>query len=133
VGIVSAEGPVEFNGVIEGDLHCTSLHVSKEGRVNGKIVADDVVVNGTVEGPVNGAHVHLQSSARVTGDIQYETLIIDKGGYFAGRSIQKEKPENRKATKQSSLKEPTIKPPKESNTKTSTKSKVARGGTGKMA
>ena len=50
VGSVTAEGLVEVNGHIEGDLHCTSLVVSPKASINGGIEADKIVVNGRVEG-----------------------------------------------------------------------------------
>jgi len=103
-GNVSAEGFVEVHGEIEGELHCTSLQVSEKGQVDGKIIADDVVVNGTVNGPINGAHVALQSKARLTGDVHHESFSIEKGAFFAGRSIQKEKPTQEKLTKLSAKK-----------------------------
>ena len=43
-GNVTAEGLVEVHGEIEGELNCTTLRVSKKGRINGKIVCQDVVV-----------------------------------------------------------------------------------------
>lgn len=98
-GSVSAEGFVELHGEIEGELHCTSLQVSERGKINGKIIADDVVVNGKVDGPINGVYVNLQSKARVTGDIHHQLFSIEKGAFFAGRSIQKEQPLKEKTVK----------------------------------
>ena len=49
-GSVTAEGLVEVNGQIEGELHCTSLILSRKAHVTGAITGDRVVVNGRVEG-----------------------------------------------------------------------------------
>jgi cytoskeletal protein CcmA (bactofilin family) len=57
VGRVTAEGLVEINGQIEGELHCTSLIVSRQAHVAGTIQAERVVVDGTVEGPIEGKSV----------------------------------------------------------------------------
>src|SRR5262245_4130164 len=86
-GSVSAEGLVEVNGQIEGDVHCTSLFVSPKAAINGGIEADRVVVNGRVEGPIRGGEVVLRSQAHVVGDIQHKHLSIERGAYFDGRSI----------------------------------------------
>jgi cytoskeletal protein CcmA (bactofilin family) len=51
VGRVTAEGLVEVNGQIEGEIHCTSLVISRKAHVAGTIQAERVVVDGTVEGP----------------------------------------------------------------------------------
>jgi cytoskeletal protein CcmA (bactofilin family) len=86
-GSVSAEGLVEVNGYIEGDVHCTSLFVSPKAAINGGVEADRVVVNGRVEGPIRGSEVVLKSRAHVVGDIQHQRLSIEPGAYFQGRSI----------------------------------------------
>jgi cytoskeletal protein CcmA (bactofilin family) len=86
-GSVAAEGLVEVNGHIEGDVHCTSLFVSPKAAINGGIEADRVVVNGRVEGPIRGSEVVLKSRAHVVGDIQHQRLSIEPGAYFEGRSI----------------------------------------------
>ena len=88
VGSVTAEGLVEVNGKIEGDMHCTSLVVSPQAHITGGIQAEHVVVNGRVEGPIHGGEVILKSRAHVVGDIQHKSLAIEKGAYFDGRSVQ---------------------------------------------
>lgn len=88
VGSVTAEGLVEVSGQIEGDMHCTSLIVSPQAFVSGGIQAEHVVVNGRVEGPIHGGEVILKSRAHVVGDIQHQSLAIERGAYFDGRSVQ---------------------------------------------
>ena len=51
VGTVTAEGLVEVNGQIEGELHCTSLVIARGAHINGVVAAERVVVDGKVEGP----------------------------------------------------------------------------------
>jgi cytoskeletal protein CcmA (bactofilin family) len=80
VGNVTAEGLVEVNGQIEGDVRCTSLIVSPKAQITGSITADRVVVNGRVEGPIQGGDV--------VGDIRHQSLTIEKGAYFDGRAAQ---------------------------------------------
>jgi cytoskeletal protein CcmA (bactofilin family) len=88
VGNVTAEGLIEINGQIEGDLHCTSLIVSPKAQIVGSITAEQVVVNGRVEGPIQGGDVVLKSQAHVVGDIHHQSLTIEKGAYFDGRAAQ---------------------------------------------
>jgi cytoskeletal protein CcmA (bactofilin family) len=88
LGNVTAEGLIEINGQIEGDLYCTSLIVSPKGRIVGSITTQQVVVNGRVEGPIKGGDVVLKSQAHVVGDIHHQTLTIEKGAYFDGRATQ---------------------------------------------
>ena len=88
VGSVTAEGLVEVNGQIEGELHCTSLVIARGAHVNGIVVAERVVVDGNVEGPIQGGQVYLKSQAHVVGDIHHQSLAMERGAYFDGRSVQ---------------------------------------------
>jgi cytoskeletal protein CcmA (bactofilin family) len=88
MGSVTAEGLVQVNGQIEGDLNCTSLIVSPGAKIVGTVTAEQVEVNGTVEGPIHGGDVVLRSKAHVVGDIHHQFLTIGKGAYFEGRSVQ---------------------------------------------
>ena len=88
VGSVTAEGLVEVNGQIDGELHCTSLVIARGAQVNGTVAAERVVVDGTVEGPIHGGDVILKSQAHVVGDIHHQFLTVERGAYFDGRSMQ---------------------------------------------
>jgi len=88
VGSVTAEGLVEVNGQIEGEMHCTSVIVSRGAFVCGTIAAERVIVDGSVEGPIQGGEVVLKSQAHVVGDIHHHSLSIESGAYFDGRSQQ---------------------------------------------
>lgn len=79
VGSVTAEGLVEVNGHVDGDLHCTSLVVSQKAYIHGGIQAKRVVVNGKVEGPIHGGEVILKSRAIVVGDIETQSLAVERG------------------------------------------------------
>jgi cytoskeletal protein CcmA (bactofilin family) len=88
VGSVTAEGLVEVNGQIEGELHCTSLVISHGAQVNGTITAEHLVVDGSVKGPIQGGDVMLKSQAHVVGDIHHQSLAIESGATFDGCSVQ---------------------------------------------
>jgi cytoskeletal protein CcmA (bactofilin family) len=88
VGSVTAEGLIEVNGQIDGEIHCTSLIISRGAHVSGTITADRVVVNGQVEGPIQGGEVLLKSQSHVAGDIHSRSLAIECGAQFDGRSTQ---------------------------------------------
>lgn len=91
VGSVTAEGLVEVNGQIDGELHCTSLVIARGAQVNGTVAAERVVVDGDVEGPIYGGAVILKSQARVMGDIHHQSLAVQPGALFEGRSVQSRK------------------------------------------
>ena len=76
VGSVTAEGLVEVNGQIDGELHCTSLTISRGAHVTGTVAAERVVVDGKVEGPIQGGDVILKSQAHVVGDVHHQSLAM---------------------------------------------------------
>src|SRR4029450_2933190 len=90
VGSVSADGAVQVNGQIDGDLNCTSITVSPKALINGAIKARSVVINGKVEGPISGEDVVLKPHAFVAGDIQAQSLSIERGAHFRARPLRPE-------------------------------------------
>jgi cytoskeletal protein CcmA (bactofilin family) len=88
VGSVTADGLVEINGQVDGELHCTSLVVSRKAMIAGTIAAEHVIVDGKVEGPILGGDVVLKSQAHVVGDIACESVIIEKGAFIEGRLVR---------------------------------------------
>jgi cytoskeletal protein CcmA (bactofilin family) len=45
-------------------------------------------VDGKVEGPIQGGEIVLKSRAQVVGDIHHQSLVIESGALFNGRSVQ---------------------------------------------
>jgi cytoskeletal protein CcmA (bactofilin family) len=85
IGDVSSTGSVTLDGAIEGNIYCTSLIVTANGRVNGGIVANqEVVVQGKVTGTIRGRRVMLQASAKVEGDIFHQGIGIEMGTRYDG-------------------------------------------------
>lgn len=85
IGDVSTSGSVTLDGIIEGNIYCTSLTVTKNGRVKGGVVANqEVTVHGTVTGSIRGRRVRLQSTAKVEGDIFHQGIGIEMGTRYDG-------------------------------------------------
>jgi cytoskeletal protein CcmA (bactofilin family) len=85
-GKVTAGGAVQVDGQIEGEVRCSSLLLSEPSHITGIIVAEEVVVRGKVLGTIKGLHVTLQDKCHVEGDIYYQSLVIEQGAYFEGKS-----------------------------------------------
>ena len=85
-GNLVSKGEVQVDGEVQGDIHCVHLVVGQHGRITGSIVADDVVMRGHVMGSIRGNRVNLQASSRVEGDIFHQSLSIEQGAMFEGRS-----------------------------------------------
>ena len=85
IGDVSSKGSVTLDGAIEGNIYCTSLIVTANGRVNGGIVAnEEVTVQGQVKGTIRGRRVMLKASAKVEGDVFHQGIGIEMGTRYDG-------------------------------------------------
>jgi cytoskeletal protein CcmA (bactofilin family) len=91
-GNLQSKGEVQIEGQVQGDLQASRIIVGQGARITGGIVADDVIVQGTVMGSIRGNRVTLQSSSKVEGDIFHQSLAIEQGAFFEGKSRRSENP-----------------------------------------
>ncbi|WP_306253907.1 polymer-forming cytoskeletal protein [Parvularcula sp. IMCC14364] len=91
-GVVEAEGEVQFDGILEGDIRAKGLVIGEGAAVKGEVVADKVKVSGTIEGAIRAGHVELSSSAHVKGDILHSALSIENGARFDGNCRHSDDP-----------------------------------------
>jgi cytoskeletal protein CcmA (bactofilin family) len=105
IGNVSSKGEIQVDGEIQGDIHCGSLLLGDKSQVIGGLVAEDIVVRGRVVGSIRGLRVTLQAQSHVEGDIFHQSLAIEQGAYFEGKSRRSDNPlEDFKASSQSAPK-----------------------------
>jgi hypothetical protein len=45
-GSVRSEGALHLNGQVQGEVHCGSLVLGEKARLEGSVVAEDVVIGG---------------------------------------------------------------------------------------
>jgi cytoskeletal protein CcmA (bactofilin family) len=91
-GNVTSKGEIQVDGEILGDIHCGSLLLGDTSRILGSVIAEDVVVRGRVEGSIRGLRVTLQAQSHVDGDIYHQSLAIEQGAYFEGKSRRSDDP-----------------------------------------
>ncbi len=92
VGNLQSNGEVTVDGQVQGDLQAQRIVIGQQARITGGIVADEVVVQGMVMGSIRGNRVTLQASSKVEGDIVHQSLAIEQGAYFEGKSRRSENP-----------------------------------------
>ena len=85
-GDLRTEESLQVDGEIEGDVRCSALVLSAQGRISGNIVAGDVDSLGRVQGTISGQRVRLGAGAHVEADIRYRTLAIEQGVAFEGHA-----------------------------------------------
>ena len=91
-GNVNSKGEIQVDGDIQGDINCGSLLLGDKSHVIGNVVAEDVVVRGRVVGSIRGLRVTLQAQSHVEGDIFHQSLAIEQGAYFEGKSRRSDDP-----------------------------------------
>ena len=91
-GNVNSKGEIQVDGDIQGDINCGSLLLGDKSHVSGNVVAEDVVVRGRVVGSIRGLRVTLQAQSHVEGDIFHQSLAIEQGAYFEGKSRRSDDP-----------------------------------------
>ena len=93
VGDLTFRGGLHLDGQIVGNVQSetdvnSAITISDQGRVEGDIRVDSLVLNGTVIGDVYGAErVELAAAARVTGTVYYSTLTMAPGAEVNGQLV----------------------------------------------
>ena len=85
-GNVTSKGEIQIDGTIEGDIRCGSLLLGDKAQVTGGVAAEDVIVRGHIVGSIRGLRITLQAQCHVEGDIFAQSLAIEQGAYFEGKS-----------------------------------------------
>ena len=91
-GNVTSKGEIQVDGEIQGDINCGSLLLGDKSQVTGSVIAEDIVVRGRVIGSIRGLRVTLQAQSHVEGDIFHQSLAIEQGAYFEGKSRRSDDP-----------------------------------------
>lgn len=92
LGNLVSKGEVQVDGEVQGDIHGSHIVIGEKAKITGSIVAEEIVVRGHVMGSIRGRKVMLQSSSHVDGDIYHQTLAIEQGAFFEGKSRRAEDP-----------------------------------------
>ncbi len=92
LGNLVSKGEVQIDGEVQGDIHSSHIVIGEKAKITGSIVAEEIVVRGHVMGSIRGRKVMLQSSSHVDGDIYHQTLAIEQGAFFEGKSRRSEDP-----------------------------------------
>ena len=85
---VASKGEIQ----VQGDIHCGSLLLGDTAQVVGGVIAEDIVVRGRVVGSIRGVRVTLQAQSHIEGDIIHQSLAIEQGAYFEGKSRRTDNP-----------------------------------------
>ena len=88
-GDATSSGPIEVQGNVVGSLQAPEITVAGSGRVEGSVVAHDLVVLGAVSGIISARNVQLAPSAVVQADVTHERIAIEAGAELEGKLQRK--------------------------------------------
>ena len=94
VGNLESKGEIQIEGLVQGDIQASRIIVGPKARITGSLIADDIIVQGTVMGSVRGNRVTLQASSKLEGDVFHQSLAIEQGAYFEGKSRRSDNPKD---------------------------------------
>ena len=95
-GNISFSGGLRIDGHVRGDITATgdkpsTLMLSDQASIEGKIKVSHAVINGTVVGPIHAdEYLELQAKARVSGDVYYRALEIQLGATIEGMLLHQD-------------------------------------------
>lgn len=85
-GNLISRGEVQVEGEVQGDIHGTNIVIGEQAKITGSIIAEECIIRGSVQGTVRGRRVMLQSTSHVEGDVYHQTVAIENGAFFEGKS-----------------------------------------------
>ncbi|HEU0017101.1 MAG TPA: polymer-forming cytoskeletal protein [Methyloceanibacter sp.] len=85
-GNVSSKGEIHVDGEVKGDVSCVALVLGESGRLEGNVIAEDVVIRGRLIGSIRALRVTLQAMCHVEGDVYHQSIALEQGAFFEGRS-----------------------------------------------
>jgi len=91
-GDVTSKGEIHLDGHVQGDVNCAALVLGENSSVEGNVRADEVVISGRLIGTVRATRLMLQSTSHVEGDLIHQSLAMEQGAFFEGKSRRSDNP-----------------------------------------
>ena len=86
VGNIMSAGELHIEGTVQGDIQGVKILVRNTAKITGTISGQDVILHGAVIGSVKADRIVLAASCRLEGDVFHQSLSIEQGAYFEGKS-----------------------------------------------
>ena len=86
VGEIRGEQELVFSGEFEGVINLKSfLFLKSDGKIKGKIEADNIVVEGNIEGEVVAKQkIEIRAAGVFNGKVVCKQIVIEEGAFFQG-------------------------------------------------
>jgi cytoskeletal protein CcmA (bactofilin family) len=89
---IVTKGDFIVEGTVTGDVLAADITIGPEAVVTGLVNAGVVTVAGTVSGNIRAAKIALHSTAKVSAELHHNSLIIEEGAKFEGKSLHSDDP-----------------------------------------
>jgi cytoskeletal protein CcmA (bactofilin family) len=86
-GNIASSSPVYVYGSVRGDIDVKEslVNVMREGRVEGNINCQQLIIDGAVTGQCTGDAVDIAENGTLTGTLAYRTLSINRAAPLPAR------------------------------------------------
>ncbi len=91
---IVSKGLLQVDGEVQGDVIGLKVVITSSGKVTGVVNAEEILVQGAVYGTIKAVEVKLAASSVVEGDLYHQSLSLEQGAIFEGRSRRVEKRED---------------------------------------
>lgn len=84
-GILSCGEFLKVEGTVKGEITVDrQLVVGPEGRIEGEIKTEHLIVFGEVEGKINSDTAEIKSTGKIFGELTTGVLVTEPGGILKG-------------------------------------------------
>ena len=83
---IVSKGLLQVDGEVQGDVIGLKVVIGPSGKVTGLVNAEEILVQGAVFGTIRAVEVKLAASSEVEGDLFHQSLALEQGAVFEGRS-----------------------------------------------
>ena len=87
-GSIDSPDMVVLHGEVTGDIICKTLEIGADGKLQGNVKAETVIVGGSLTGDVETARLKLEGSAYVNGEMRYHLIEVEEGAQLEGSFVQ---------------------------------------------
>lgn len=87
-GGLRIDGEVRGNVLAAEGASVSTLVLSEQARIEGRVSVAHLVINGTVVGPVKvTSALEMQARAKIIGDVEYALIEMQQGAVIEGRLL----------------------------------------------
>ncbi len=92
LGDVESTGDLQIFGMVEGEVRGRTLVIEDGAHIEGRVIAEQLLIGGSVHGVVTATDVGVEGTARVVGNIIHNSLTIQPGAILEGRRPWRPRP-----------------------------------------